>query len=356
LKNRAKIKVFVDGHVFDIPSQGSATYLKNILQIISQSSAHTLYVGCKELPSVLQGVESIVHVPYRCNSSASRIFFEIPKIVAGLKPEYCWFQYIIPPLLFRAKTVVTIHDVLPLDFPDYFSIPFVLKCKLLFRLSAKLSDRVFTVSDYSKERLHKHFLLPNEKIVVTPNGVSDRFLNTNRVGDRGEAFLLYVSRVEPRKRQLELANAFVSSRFASKGYKLVLIGADYSDGLLDKFIGNDLVDYRGEVSDTDLLKLFSTASGFVYPSAAEGFGIPPLEAAAVGCPVLCSNETAMKDFDFFSPHHKNLSSQQEFLHALNDFYDFVLMGDQNACASISNHVREKYNWEVSAEKILDFFV
>jgi glycosyltransferase involved in cell wall biosynthesis len=57
-----------------------------------------------------------------------------------------------------------------------------------------------------------------------------------------------------------------------------------------------------QVEQADLNNFYLASRLFVYPSKAEGFGIPPLEAAGFHCPVLCSNATAMKDFDFFEPH------------------------------------------------------
>ena len=89
--------------------------------------------------------------------------------------DYAHFQYVIPPIK-KCKYIVTIHDVLFLDFPQYFPFLYRLKNNLLFKYSAKKSDIVLTVSQYSKERIEMHFNINDVKII--PNAVDLTYFET----------------------------------------------------------------------------------------------------------------------------------------------------------------------------------
>lgn len=105
------------------------------------------------------------------------------------------------------------------------------------------------------------------------------------------------------------------------------------------------------VDDADLLEFYRAAQAFVYPSRAEGFGIPPLEAAALRIPVICSNTSGMEQFGFFGEYHI-------------DPYDLDLLKtkliklleeppSEDVLALISKVVRERYSWESAAEALFE---
>ena len=94
----------------------------------------------------------------------------------------------------------------------------------------------------------------------------------------------------------------------NKGFILSLIGhksiaVPELDDMIDKLPGNikQFICIIHETSDEDLLAFYAAATLFIYPSKAEGFGIPPLEAAALKTPVICSNTSGMSDFSFLGP-------------------------------------------------------
>src|SRR5690606_5065223 len=181
--------------------------------------------------------------------------------------------------------------------------------KYLFYLSAKKSDILLTVSEYSKKEIAKIYSIPEQQIHVTPNAVDifegEYFSIKKKYNLRN--YLLFVSRFEPRKNHCSLLNAYINLGLSEKGYDLVFIGSKNEP--IEEEAYARLVDqipislkknifFFESLSWAELHSFYRDAECFVYPSLAEGFGIPPIEAAMNNTKVVCSNQTAMRDFDF----------------------------------------------------------
>jgi len=260
---------------------------------------------------------------------------------------------------------VTIHDILFNDFPKEFSLLYRLQRSTLFYLSAKRSDYLLTVSNYSKQKISEQYKIKLDKIIVTPNAVSEDFfqfipskLDSKKYIDEKyniRQFILYISRIEPRKNQTILLKAFVAEKLWQKGFTLLLIGSKTLESELFDMIDNlndDMkksVEWIEQVDYNDLKHFLNAAELFVYPSKAEGFGIPPLEAGALCTPVLCSNATAMKDFYFFEPYTFDPDNYDKFRKKFNNIIEDAKSID---VASIQKYIEDKYSWEQSADILL----
>ena len=100
-----------------------------------------------------------------------------------------------------------------------------------------------------------------------------------------------------------------------------------------------------EASFEDLVALYKNATLFVFPSLAEGFGIPPIEAIAYGCPVLCSNATAMKEFGFPEENSFNPANLEELKEKIQKQLDSPVVLDY-----YKHQILEKYNWQTIADE------
>ena len=100
------------------------------------------------------------------------------------------------------------------------------------------------------------------------------------------------------------------------------------------------------VSTAELINFFNAAEVFVFPSKCEGFGIPPLEAAALETPVICSNSTAMEDFKFFEPFVFDPHSYEDFSEKINMF---IRDGHKLDKTKIKSFIGKKYSWSSSAK-------
>lgn len=361
------VRLFVDAHVFDGEYQGTRTFIREIYTIIASKPGITLYLGANDtdnLKKYFPQQDNIVFVQYRNSSRIVRLASVIPSIIKKYGIQYAHFQYIVP-LVKNCRFINTVHDVLFNEYPGEFSRSYRLSKNWLFRLSALRSDILTTVSEYSKESIRKHLRINTGDIIVTPNGVAPKFFaaydrqqSKNYIKNKYgfDKYILFVSRLEPRKNHLLLLNAWLERQLYARGYHLVLLGHKSIPipGFDEAMAGlpaniRPYVFLHNNIDDNDLLEFYRAADLFVYPSKAEGFGIPPLEAAALGIPVICSNTSAMSDFTFFGATHIDPNDHDVFVRTLEETLSHP--PDDAYLKKIAAIVQQKYNWRHSAEKL-----
>lgn len=196
------------------------------------------------------------------------------------------------PLPKPSRTQVTVQsllDVQHLELPHMFS-----KLELLYRRKfydgfAKRADAVITISHFAKQRMVELLGISPERIHVAHLGV-DTAQFTPNLGER-ENSVLFPARGWAHKNHATLIAGMEIARQSNPDLRLVLTGGGL-EGLGDL---PDWVDRRGLVSQEELLRLYRTAGAMVFPSLYEGFGLPPLEAMASGCPVAVSNAGSLPE-------------------------------------------------------------
>jgi glycosyltransferase involved in cell wall biosynthesis len=263
----------------------------------------------------------------------------------------------------KLRKIVYIHDVLFLDYPQYYSGSEIAYFSKMKRLASK-ADMIITISNSEKERLIKNNVAGENKIAVVYHGINHSFKTlANHADDSVSAFmqkynlpnkyLLYVGRVNIRKNISHLVSAL--NLLDDKAIKLVVAGELGSDiNLLKDHILADGVSHRviftGHVPEEDLYLIYANATVFCFPSYAEGFGLPPLEAMQCGVPVVVSRRTAMPEVCgdaaiYIDPDHpEDIAEKINFL--LNDtvlYQKKVLEGIDHA---------KKFSWQLSANGIL----
>ena len=197
--------------------------------------------------------------------------------------------------LWGCPSVTTFHDLQHKRHPEYFrwfDLPF---WQFLLWASAHRSRRLIAVSEATRADLLRFYKLPPDRIDVILHGVHPGFFKLDR--SNIEPFLLCVSTLHPHKNLERLIRAYAASR---REYKLVLAGMrGFHTAALERLIADlhlaDRVELTGWLPRSKLLKLYSRASAFVYPSQFEGFGMPVLEAMAAGIPVACSDIPPLRE-------------------------------------------------------------
>jgi glycosyltransferase involved in cell wall biosynthesis len=369
MSTKKTLKIFVDGYLLNKEHQGTKTYIRELYKEFSKQNKDVLiYIGCFKdiaLEKEFSTFRNIKFIYFKQSSRVLRMFFEIPKIISSNKFQYAHFQYVIPFLTSKScKYIVTIHDILFNDFKHYFSVTYRLKRNFLFRYSAKRANFLLTVSNYSKDRIRSYYKLNTKEILVTPNGVNFEYFqefNKNEsikyIEDKFgiKNYILYVSRIEPRKNQQSLLKAFLE--IDSEDIQLVFIGVkSIKNKEFDAVLDNMNSKYKSKVhvlqniSDKDLFFFYKAAKIFAYPSLAEGFGIPPLEAGALKIPVVSSNKTSMKDFDFFSPNLIDIDKFDVFKKTLKNV---LIEKNELHLNEIQNAIKKRYTWKKSSDIITD---
>lgn len=356
------MKILVDTHVFDGKHQGTRTYLKGMYsRLIPITKEWNFYLVANDIENLKNefGIhDNITFIKLKSKNKFYRLLIELPLIIKKYNINYAHYQYVSPPIK-NCKQIVTTHDILfeQKEFKDFFTLKFRLINSLLFKISANRADILLTVSEYSKQKISQIYNINLNRIKITPNAVSYNNTNIASYHNLGK-YILYVSRVEPRKNHISLLKAFKELNLASRGYKLILIGKRdfvFNDLMLfvdnlDKQVSESII-WLENISNEDLKIYYKNCELFVFPSFAEGFGIPPLEAMFFKKKVLCSKNTAMADFGLpeeltFDPYDvEELKTKiEDLLHKdfdLDNVYDTII---------------SKFNWNVIANNYKEILI
>lgn len=203
-----------------------------------------------------------------------------------------------------ARRVVTVFDMIHELYPQYFS-PRDLIISRYKRQAVGAASHVVCISQQTADDLMEILAVPRKKITVTHLGFSPVF-EQSAVTPAGllepagrRPYFLYVGQRAGYKNFSRLLEAFAGSRRLADEFDLVSFGGrPFTRDELDRFKELRLrpgavVQMAGD--DLALARVYREARAFVYPSEYEGFGIPPLEAMASGCPVACSNQSCMPE-------------------------------------------------------------
>ena len=213
----------------------------------------------------------------------------------------------VVPLAWRGASVVTVHDLAFLQYPEHLSARRRTWLRAAVRLSVRRADRVIAVSRSTADDLVARLGVPSEQVAVIHSAPSpaicamdgaslERFRRRNKIM---RPFILAVGTLEPRKNMPMLLRAFAMARKAIP-HDLVIVGpqgwltGELRQAVRDLDLGGRLR-LTGFVSDTDLAGWYSAADLFTFPSYYEGFGLPAVEAMRCGTPVLASDSSCFPE-------------------------------------------------------------
>jgi len=232
----------------------------------------------------------------------------------GTHQGHLWEQYDLPrylqrqgkpllvslcstaPLLYHNQ-IATHHDITYVRHPESYTRLFRTLYRLATPLMLKRIKALITVSNFSRNEIAQHYGYPADRIFVVPNAVSDAF-RPKPSPEPEHAYLLAVSSPSAHKNFSRMIAAFLMLQGHEQTH-LHIVGAAngiFSDPDLQRLAeGEPRIRFLGRLSDAQLIKQYQGATAFVFPSLYEGFGIPPLEAQACGCPVLAANAASIPE-------------------------------------------------------------
>lgn len=242
---------------------------------------------------------------------------KLPGLLKSLKPDLVHFPHFNVPIFYKGKFVITIHDLIHQHFSmqratTHGTLIYKIKqlgYKKVFENAIKKAERILVPSNFVKNQLINDWEIKGSKIVVTYEAVDDKILSIgNNLSLSKEKYIFYVGNAHPHKNVEGLIKAFLKLKINFPKLKLVLAGHDHYfwQRIKKEYQDKDII-YRGYVSDEELVTLYKNAGCFVMPSFEEGFGIPLLEAMALGCPVVSSNAGSLPEIGgdaaiYFDPH------------------------------------------------------
>lgn len=216
----------------------------------------------------------------------------------------------ILPYFSKVPSVLTVHDLVPVDYPEYSSIETSIYYRLFLSRSVHKAKKIIAVSNKVKEDIINRYGTDPIKIHVIYHGVEEEFKKIHdpqllqRVIKKyklPKSFLFFLGNLEPRKNLLRVIDAFIHlKKHQQINQKLVIAGkngwnyqAIYQKVKLEKM--EDEIIFTGYLDRNDLPSIYSLCSLFVFPSLYEGFGLPVLEAMACEAPVLISDRGALPE-------------------------------------------------------------
>lgn len=364
------MKIGIDARLID--ETGVGRYIRNLISELGAFDTTNQYVvflskksfAAFDLPNARwKKVMADVH----WHTVAEQLV--MPKLFAAEKPDLIHIPYHNPPILYRGRIVITIHDLTILHFNTGKATTLPLPLYAIKRLGYWLelwvglrkAAAIIAVSEVTKCEIVDHFGIAAHRIHVTLEGVDKKI--SHAVGQPkkviNDPYVLYVGNAYPHKNVGFLIDAFyayVNHMRPGSRSKLVLVGSDdYFYRRLKKIVAassfSEHVIFFGPADDAQLISLYANARAFVFPSLMEGFGLPALEALSLGCPVLVSDIPIFHEIvgafaTYFDPH--NISDLATRLAA-------VFEGNSRPQTQPARALLDRYSWAKMAKETHDIY-
>lgn len=318
-----KVKIGIDGNeANNVDRVGIGQYahhlLKHIYELVKddkniQINIYLKNQPIKDLPPISDNWKYQVFGPkflWTQLALPMRLTFQREKPKVFFSPTH------YAPRFCPCKRVISVMDLSYLRYPEMFLKKDLWQLKNWTSYSIRKSEKIFTISQFSKDAIISNFNVSENKVIVTypgydkelfkPQYDSKKLLEAYTIlkklyGISGR-FILYVGTIQPRKNILNLVKAFqeLKKNKKNRNLQLIIVGKHgwlYKEIIneINKFSINKDIILSDYISDDILIKLYQSALGFILPSFYEGFGLPVVEAMACGCPVAVSNRSSLPE-------------------------------------------------------------
>lgn len=323
------------------------------------------FCGRNDNGEALQGIDMDITVrklmPY---GVYRRIWDLLPITYENLFPKKValnlFFNFIVPPKI-RRKIITTVYDMTYVRFPETMDARNLRRISAGMERSAKRSDRIITISEFSKREIIDLLGVPEEKVSViysAPSFSEETADSEVTLGKYGitKPYILYVGTVEPRKNLVRLIHAFETLKRNEKlPYLLVLAGGkgwqneEIYRAAKESPFAKDII-FTGYISNSERNCLYQNAELFAFPSLYEGFGMPPLEAMHWGCPVVTSDAASMPEICGDAAALVNPLDEEDIVKGI-----MAVLSDKEYAESLRKKGYEqekKFTWETSAQQLI----
>ena len=351
---------------------GIGTYIRNLVRALAEldrESRYHLLVG-SEGREAFEGLPGNFHIvlersPVYSARELAAVSWRLLRLDLDL---YHSTHYVLPALV-PCRTVVTIHDIIHLLYPEYLPSPLALfYAQRMIRRSLLRGDRIIAASRNTKSDLMEYFGVDGRKIQVIYSGVADEFRRRlpseelerwlTHLGIR-RPYLLFVGNPKPHK---NLDNVFKAYARALELHRFEesLICVGDRQGLAFKIQQRavslgiaDRVRLLGHVAEEVLPPLYQGATLLLYPTLYEGFGLPVIEAMASGVPVITSNTSALKEIAEGYAHLVNPLEVEEIAQAIAH----CLRDPEHrlGLAKLGRRRADDFRWDRTAEMTLEIY-
>jgi glycosyltransferase involved in cell wall biosynthesis len=355
-------------HLVPGETGGSEIYARRLIKALlaAEPSLETTLFVTRELAGERWADRiRVVSLPMSGRSRLQRVLAEqtlLPAAVSRSRVELLHNLFTTAPAVRGVPQVTTIHDLIYKRFPDAHRGLLAYGMRILVPLAARRSRRLIAVSEATKADIIRFLGVPEERVDVTYEGPGMEAAAEPTPGrelrerlELGNApLVLTVSAKRPHKNLERLFEAF-----AEVDSDAVLVVPGYETAFEARLqaraaaLAPDRIRFTDWLDDRDLEGLYGTAVCLVFPSLAEGFGLPVLEALARGLPVTCSNASSLPEIAgdaaiYFDPYDTNAITR-----SLEQ-----LLGDQSLRSRLAEAGRERaalFSWRAAAERTIESY-
>lgn len=266
----------------------------------------------ERMPEFKKGQVVRTRYPNKIFNYILQKIFSFPKLDKLLATDVFFSPHInFTSLSKKSKSVLTVHDLSFLRYPEFFSWRknfwhWMLNTKKMI----KKADKVVAVSENTARDIEELIGVPSERIEVIYPGLDNKFkklnkddqflMKTREKYDLSGKFVLFLSTIEPRKNVVGVLRAFdrCLDMPEMSGYTLVIAGGSGWKNkdvirIYNELKHKDRIRFVGYLKEEEKVCFYNLASMFIYPSFYEGFGFPPLEAMACGTPVIAGSNSSL---------------------------------------------------------------
>jgi len=317
---------------------GITAYCESLISNLVETDHHNQYIVIRESDGQNKITEECgfktVYVPYSAFSIET--FICLHKVIHKEKADVFHSPSINLPLFCRCPMVLTVHDLIPLNFYKGHSRHKLMPAwitRLFVSCALNRADQIITVSQFTGDEIMN--LAPSLKAKInviyrSPNKSFEKPLNKNEIENIKDKFslphkiILHVGSMKPHKNIRRLLGAFqyLKKKESAADTSLILAGGEkenivYFKNLVAEWGMEKDIIFTGMLTVNELIGLMSLAELFVFPSLYEGFGLPPLEAMACGIPVITSNRTSLPEVVGDAALQVNPESEKDIASAMH---------------------------------------
>ncbi len=360
LKGKVKKTLALDLRMLE--SSGIGVYLQQLVpRIIGQCpELHFLLLGDPVLFSKYPWTQAprVERLAWTAPLYSMREQFLLPLLLAKKRPDLLWLPHYNFPLAWPKKMAVTVHDLNHLALARLLpGRRHRLYARFMFRMLVRRARRIFTVSAFSAGELQRLLSAPPERISMIHNGLDESWFEpVSGPAPHERPYLLFVGNLKPHKNLAVVLRAMLQLG-ADWPYDLLVVGrsegfitADREGPGLARFLA-DRVHFRGRLEHDQLRLCYRHARALVFPSIYEGFGFPPLEAMASGCPVLAAESSSIPEVCGRAALYFDPSDSSDLAAALER-----ICGDESLRATLQAEGRARsalFSWDRAAEAYAD---
>lgn len=368
------MKIAIDARSLESSKTGVSRYLANLLGYWKKNKQYQFILYFKdELPNnnFLKSDNFRLKILKNPSGFSSNFFFQhflLPYHFKKDKADFFFSPFYLKPIYCPVKSAVVLHDISYEAHPEWFNCKSQLILKTLSKFSAKTADKIFTVSNYSKDEIIKFYNIIPDKITVTHLAPDDSF---TKIDDEKKIkiirekynlknkFILCIGSIFNRRHIPEIIEAFERIAIKYADYQLLIIGKNRTHPFVDinskikivnKILDRNAIVHLDFIEEDELLAFYGSCEINIYLSDYEGFGLPVIEAQFFGKPVITSYSSSLIEVGNNSVEFVEKNNTEEIYKSLekvisdSDYKkDLIKRGNENI---------KRFSWEKCAKETL----